>query len=232
MANQSGVLFRPGHGDVVGAIRRFGSRRAVGTILGYDFDFPNGVSLSDGVVMWFVSEGINKVHTLDDFAEDGVASDVVVVAIFGRAVKVEPVAMRKRGKGDVKLASIGSVRWVPKIGHCYDTGGVVAQVGMEFVFDDVSGSAIACAGRITGLDEFSRDHTVERQSVIKAAADEFHEVVNGFGCFVDEKLDLDVRVRIFFEIDQGEVLQPVSRVGSRSWSRCRCIGRSKGGRRR
>ena len=108
----------------------------------------------------------------------------------------------------------------------------MAQVGMEFVFDDVSGSAIACAGRITGLDEFSRDHTVERQSVIKAAADEFHEVVDGFGCFVDEKLDLDVRVRIFFEIDQGEVLQSVSRIGSRSCGRGGRIGRSRRRRRR
>ncbi len=98
-----------------------------------NFNFLNFVAASDGV---------HSIHPIGHMTENGVF-----------AVKVGCGHV-----GDEELASIGP--WAG-IGHGKNTGAVVFEPSVDFVFKAVAGSAAACAGGISALDHKLLDDAME-----------------------------------------------------------------------
>ena len=142
-------------------------------------------------------------HALGHSSEYGVARDVVAFTVFRRAVWVQAVAVWEWCECDVELAPVGFSRRGTRVRHGDDTGGVVAEIGMELVFDCVSGAAVASACGVSGLDEFAFDNAMKGETIIEAVADQFNEVFDGVGRFIDEELDLDFGIRLFLQVDEG-----------------------------
>ena len=74
---------------------------------------------------------------------------------------------------------------------------------MELVFDCVAGTAVASVCGVSGLDEFAFDNAMKGETIIEAVADQFNEVFDGVGRFIDEELDLDFGIRLFLQVDEG-----------------------------
>ena len=109
-------------------------------------------------------DGVHDIHPISDMTEDGVF-----------AVKV-----RCGHVGDEELASIGP--WAG-IGHGKNTGAVVFEPSVDFVFKAVAGSAAASAGRIAALDHELLDDAMEGEAVVVTALREIQEVGDGDGGF-------------------------------------------------
>ena len=120
-----------------------------------DFDFLDFVTSGDGV---------HGVHPLGHMTENGVF-----------AIKV-----RCGHVGDEELASI--CPWTG-IGHGEDTGTVVFESAVDFIFKAVAGSTTACAGGIAALDHELLDDAMEGEAVVVTALRDIQEVGDGDGGF-------------------------------------------------
>ena len=110
------------------------------------------------------SDGVHDIHPIGHMTEDGVF-----------AVKVGCGHV-----GDEELASIG-----PRagIGHGENTGTIVFEPSVDFVFKAVARSAAACAGGIAALDHELLDDAMEGEAVVVTALREIQEVRDGDGGF-------------------------------------------------
>lgn len=120
-----------------------------------NFNFLDFVSACDGV---------HDIHPIGHITENGVF-----------AVKVGCGHV-----GDEELASIGP--WAG-IGHGENTGAVVFEPSVDFVFKAVAGSAAAGAGGIAALDHELLDDAMEGEAVVVTALREIQEVGDGNGGF-------------------------------------------------
>jgi len=136
---------------------------------------------------------VGDVLAFDHFAEDGV-------------LVVEPAG---GGNGDKKLAAIGVGSG---IGHGKFAGFGMLERRMKFVGEFVAGAAHAGAMRASALNHEIGNDAVEDQAVVKRARfflagffvgeflgafGETNEIGDGFGSFVDQKLDHDIAERSF-----------------------------------
>ena len=87
-------------------------------------------------------DGVHDIHPIRHMTEDGVFS----------------IKVRCGHVGDEELASIGP--WT-RIGHGENTGPIVFEPSVHFVFKAVAGSAAACAGGIAALDHELLDDAME-----------------------------------------------------------------------
>ncbi len=99
---------------------------------------------------WGAGDGIDDMHSVDDFAKDGVAV-------------VEP---RGGFVGDKELATVGV--WAG-VGHAQDTGAIVCESGMKLVSEFVSRPTRSHAKRTTALDHKVLDDAVEGEAIVKRA---------------------------------------------------------------
>lgn len=135
------------------------TKRAVSLIAGHH-DFFDCVSFSDT---------INDRLPFDHLAENGVQT-------------IEPGA---RNVSNKKLRTIG-IR--TRVRHRKNTGTVMFQGRMEFVFKLIAGTTGSVADRTAPLNHKVGDDTVERKPIVKALLGKFLEVSTGLRRFVTEEV--------------------------------------------
>lgn len=133
---------------------------------------------------------LDDIETVDDFSEDGVS----VVEVW---------------RGDFCDEELRTVCIRAGICHGEDAGGVMAEFGVEFVAESVTGAASANAARAAALNHEIGNDAMEDEAVVERSlsgfAGEFIDELELTGCEADEIFD-GIGYEVFVELG-GHVAQ-------------------------
>lgn len=91
--------------------------------------------------------------------------------------------------GFVSDEELGAVGIGSRVGHRQDTGSVVLELWMKFIFELISGTTTSAAFGTPALDHEVGDDAVEAQTVVKLLLTEILEVLHSLGSLVIKQLD-------------------------------------------
>ena len=140
----------------------------------------NGIPLRDPLFLRS-EEIVGGIQDFDFFDLIALGDGIDHVLAFGHKAEDRVFSVKVRGRhvGDEKLAAIGAGAC---IGHGENTGAVVLESALHFIFEAVSGTAAACSGGIAALDHELLDHAVKSNVVVEATFGEVQEIRNRQGC--------------------------------------------------